>query len=281
MDSEHLDYYKTLNNLQDKVHFYIKKLNKNNTKIFLNGDDPFLKKINLKNVIKFGFNPNNNLIIKNLKLSNKNIKFNIISNTYENLNNIKSNLLGEHNAYNVTAICGVLNELGIKINHNDFMTFLGIERRMNQIGTIKTSLFIDDYAHHPLEIDKLISVLKLFNQKNKFLILEPHRLSRLNQLYDDYLKVLLGVSNLIVLETYSAGESLKKKWKNSKDLVNDINTAKTKKAMYISSYEELFVFFDETINKSKNNLFVCAGAGILSKEIKVYYESRKYRIRKT
>ena len=161
------------------------------------------------------------------------------------------------------------------------MTFLGIERRMNQIGTIKTSLFIDDYAHHPLEIDKLISVIMLFTQQNKFLIIEPHRLSRLNQLYDDYLKVLLGVSNLIVLETYSAGESLKKKWKNSKDLVNDINTAKTKKAMYISSYEELFVFFDETINKSKNNLFVCAGAGILSKEIKVYYESRKYRIRKT
>ena len=146
---------------------------------------------------------------------------------------------------------------------------------MNTIGSIKSSTFIDDYAHHPLEIDKLISVLKLFPQKNKFLIIEPHRYSRLNLLYKEYLNVLQNVQNLLILDTYSAGESLKKNWKTSKDLVNDFNTIKIKKSLYISNYVDLFNFFDEKIKKSNNNLFICAGAGSISKELKSYYESRK------
>ncbi|MDC0861404.1 UDP-N-acetylmuramate--L-alanine ligase [Alphaproteobacteria bacterium] len=281
VDSEHLDYYKTLSNLENKVSSYIEKLNKNNTKFFLNGDDNFLSKINFKNVIKFGFHSTNKLIIKNLQISDKRLKFDLISKAYENIVNVNSNLLGNHNAYNVAAVCCVLNELGIKLKPRDLMSFKGIERRMNIIGSIRSSLFIDDYAHHPVEIDKLISVLKLFPQKNKFLIIEPHRFSRLNSLYQEYITVLLNVPNLIILETYSAGEYLKKNWKNSKNLVNDINAAKTKKAIYINSYEELFGFFDENIIKSKDNLFICAGAGSISKELKNYYESRKKRIRKT
>ena len=121
--------------------------------------------------------------------------------------------------------------------------------------------------------------MKLFPQKNKFLIIEPHRYSRLNLLYNDYIRVLLSAPNLIVLETYSAGEFLKKNWKNSKNLVNDINITKNKKAMYVNSYEELFNFFDENSTKFKDNLFICAGAGTISKELKTYYESRKYRIK--
>ena len=46
-------------------------------------------------------------------------------------------------------------------------------RRMNLLGSINKSLFIDDYAHHPTEIDKLIKVSKLYKKKEIFLILEP------------------------------------------------------------------------------------------------------------
>jgi hypothetical protein len=49
--------------------------------------------------------------------------------------------------------------------------------------------------------------------------------------------------------------------------------------MYVNSYEELFNFFDENSTKFKDNLFICAGAGTISKELKTYYESRKYRIK--
>jgi UDP-N-acetylmuramate--alanine ligase len=145
---------------------------------------------------------------------------------------------------------------------------------MNSIGTIQSSTFIDDYAHHPLEIEKLISVIRLFTQQNKFLIIEPHRYSRLNSLYNDYLRVLSDFGNVIILDTYTAGESLKKNWKNSKDLVNDLNTVKSKKALYINDYQDLFEFLDNMMKKSKNNLFVFAGAGSISSELKTYYARR-------
>lgn len=274
VDKEHLDYYKSLSNLQNKVETYIKKLIKKNTKIFLNGDDKFLKKIKSKNINKFGFDSSNQTIIKNIKVTDKKTSFDLVSSHHSTLKNITSNLLGHHNAYNIASVCCVLNELGIRLKSKDLLSFQGVERRMNSIGTIQSSTFIDDYAHHPLEIEKLISVIRLFRQQNKFLIIEPHRYSRLNLLYNDYLRVLSNFGNVIILDTYTAGESLKKNWKNSKDLVNDLNTVKSKKALYINDYQDLFEFLDNMMKKSKNNLFIFAGAGSISRELKTYYARR-------
>ncbi len=275
VDNEHMDYYKTLANLQMKVKSFIFTLNKNKTKIFLNGDDNFLKKINFKNLNFFGFNKNNQFLIKNLRLKYNNTKFDFFKNRTNVLENVNSNLIGKHNAYNVAAVCSVLLELGIIIKSKDLLSFKGIERRMNIIGKIKNSYFIDDYAHHPVELEKLILSINLFPQKNKFLILEPHRYSRLNLLYLEYIDVLRGVSNLVILDTYAAGETYKKKWKNSKDLVNDINSSQKNKINYFSSYNDLFSFIDEKVIKNSSNLFVVAGAGGISKQLKTYYDSRK------
>ncbi|MAV83102.1 MAG: UDP-N-acetylmuramate--L-alanine ligase [Pelagibacteraceae bacterium] len=277
LDSEHLDFYKTLKNLQNKVKSYLEILNKKNTKIFLNGDDNFLKNIKLKNVIKFGFKKNNINNIYNLKLSHKFLKLDMNSINNKKYLNISSNLIGAHNAYNVAAVISVLNELGINIKQKDLLSFKGINRRMNLLGKIKNTSFIDDYAHHPSELEKLFETLKLFPQTNKYLIIEPHRYSRLNLLYNKYLEVLAKVDNLVVLETYAAGEFFKKGWKNSKDLVNDLNISKIKKTIYMSDYQELFDFFDRQIKSKKNSVLVCAGAGTISKELINYYETRKYK----
>ena len=76
---------------------------------------------------------------------------------------------------------------------------------MNILGKYKNTIFIDDYAHHPTEIEKLIKTLYLY-KKHVVLVIEPHRYSRLNELYDEYLSVLKNVNNLIILKTYEAGE---------------------------------------------------------------------------
>ena len=58
---------------------------------------------------------------------------------------------------------------------------------MNILGKLKKTIFIDDYAHHPTEIEKLINIISLYKKKNVYLIIEPHRYSRLNDLYSEYL----------------------------------------------------------------------------------------------
>ena len=79
-------------------------------------------------------------------------------------------MLGEHNVSNMTAALSVIDSLNIKINKSDILKFKGTLRRMNIIGKLNKNLFIDDYAHHPTELKKLIEVLKLYKNKKNILL---------------------------------------------------------------------------------------------------------------
>jgi UDP-N-acetylmuramate--alanine ligase len=121
----------------------------------------------------------------------------------------------------------------------------------------------------------LIEVCKLFKKKDFFLIIEPHRFSRLNDLYSDYIRILKNTKNLIILKTYSAGENFEKKMKNSKNLVNDLNVLSHNKVSYIDTYEELFELLDNLIAKKNSKIIVTAGAGSISAQMRFFYETRR------
>ena len=146
---------------------------------------------------------------------------------------------------------------------------------MNILGKIKKTTFIDDYAHHPTEIQKLIKISSLYKKKRVFLVLEPHRYSRLNNLYDEYLTVLKNINNLIILKTYEAGEIFKKGMKNSKNLVNDLNVLNNQKTKYIENYHDLFNLLDQFVSNKIERIIIFAGAGDISNQIRFFYESRK------
>ena len=99
----------------------------------------------------------------------------------------------------------------------------------------------------------------LYKKKNIFLIIEPHRYSRLNDLYSEYLSVLKNTNNLIILKTYEAGESYKKGMKNSKNLVNDLNVFNNQKAKYIDKYTDLFNLLDTYLLIKSENIIISAG----------------------
>ena len=277
VDKEHLDYYKSYANLKSKIKNYIKKVSKNSL-VILNNDDIFLQKLsNLsKNIITYGKSKNSNYYYKINKLSEKDSKFHLFQKNEKKITKIRSPLLGEHNVQNLSAIMAVLKNLNIRILNNNIMSFKGIQRRMNALGKIKNSILVDDYAHHPTEIQKLAEVCKLYKNKDFFLIVEPHRFSRLNDLYSDYVRVLKNIKNLIILKTYSAGESFEKNMKDSKNLVNDLNVLSNNKVSYIDTYDELFKLLDTLVNAKNSKIIVAAGAGSISAQMRFFYESRKY-----
>ena len=275
VDEEHLDYYKSYTKLKAKIKTYIKKVSKNSL-VILNNDDIFLQKLSniSKNIITYGKSTKSNYYYKIDKLTEKDSKFNFFQQN-EKIAKIKSPLLGEHNVQNLCAIMAVIKHLNIQISNKDIMNFKGIQRRMNTLGKIKNSILVDDYAHHPTEIQKLIEVCKLYKNKDFFLIIEPHRFSRLNDLYSDYIKILKNIKNLIILKTYSAGESFEKNMKDSKNLVNDLNVLSRNKVSYIDTYDELFKLLDTLVNTKDNKIIVTAGAGSISAQMRLFYESRK------
>ena len=277
VDREHIDFYKSYSNFKSKIKKYIYRQSQKNSKIFINNDDFFLSSLKKYsgNIKTFGSNLDANYSYKLINLTNKRSYFNFLIGKKILFKNLSTNLLGEHNVQNLTAVLSIIDDLGYKIKKSHILSFKGTKRRMNILGKLKKTIFIDDYAHHPTEIEKLINVISLYKKKNVCLIVEPHRYSRLNDLYSEYLSVLKNINNLIILKTYEAGENYKKGMKNSKNLVNDLNVLNDQKAKYIDNYSDLFSLLDQYVKNKRESIIISAGAGEISNQIRFFYDSKK------
>ena len=277
VDREHINFYKSYSNFKSKIKNYILSQIKKDVKIFINNDDNFLfslKKYS-KNLKTFGSNTKANYSYKLIELSDKKSSFKIYKGKKIISKSLTTNLLGEHNVQNLTAVLSIIDDLGYEIKKSHILDFKGTKRRMNILGKLKKTTFIDDYAHHPTEIDKLINIISLYKKKIVILIIEPHRYSRLNDLYKEYLHVLRNTNNLIILKTYEAGESYKQGMKNSKNLVNDLNVSNNQKTRYIDNYSDLFNLLDQFVLNKSESIVITAGAGDISNQIRFFYDSRK------
>tara|TARA_B100001559_G_scaffold102184_1_gene85903 strand:- start:194 stop:1573 length:1380 start_codon:yes stop_codon:yes gene_type:complete len=277
VDREHIDFYKSYSNFKSKIKNYILSQIKKDIRIFINNDDNFLfslKKYS-KNLKTFGSNTKADYSYKLKELSDKKSSFQIYKGKKIISNSLTTNLLGEHNVQNLTAVLSIIDDLGYEIKKSHILDFKGTKRRMNILGKLKKTTFIDDYAHHPTEIDKLINIISLYKKKIVILIIEPHRYSRLNDLYKEYLHVLRNTNNLIILKTYEAGESYKQGMKNSKNLVNDLNVSNNQKTRYIDNYSDLFNLLDQFVLNKSESIVITAGAGDISNQIRFFYDSRK------
>ncbi len=277
VDREHIDFYKSYSNFKSKIKKYIYRQSQKDSKIFINNDDYFLSPLKKysRNIKTFGSNLDANYNYKLIKLTNKRSYFNFFIGKKILYKNLSTNLLGEHNVQNLTAVLSIIDDLGYKIKKSHILSFKGTKRRMNILGKIKKTIFIDDYAHHPTEIEKLINVISLYKKNNVFLIIEPHRYSRLNNLYSEYLNVLKNINNLIILKTYEAGENFKKGMKNSKNLVNDLNVLNNQKTKYIDNYSDLFSLLEQYVKNKRESIIISAGAGEISNQIRFFYDSKK------
>lgn len=116
---------------------------------------------------------------------------------------------GKHNLYNaaVAAFTSLLlgvKEDGVKMG---LAAFLGVKRRYETMGkTAGGASVIHDYAHHPSEIQAVLSVAKEQARGRVIVVFEPHTFSRTQALFDDFVRVLSLADVLVMLPTYSARE---------------------------------------------------------------------------
>jgi len=126
---------------------------------------------------------------------------------------IELNLPGKHNLLNALASIAVAHELGVSDKHivNALRHFQGISRRCHVRGDIKINNFnvtlIDDYAHHPTEIEATFEAIRAgWPNRRLVVIYQPHRFTRLRDLIEDFSRVLSQADNLLMLDVYPAGE---------------------------------------------------------------------------
>ena len=121
-------------------------------------------------------------------------------------------------------------------------------------------MIYDDYAHHPTEIKASYQIANILNKKNVIVVFQPHRFSRTQKLFKEFIKVLSKIKILYILDIYPAGEKRIKNI-NSKNMIKIIKQ-KNKSAHYISKKENI----NNTLSKYYNdeNLIVFMGAGSIT-----------------
>ena len=219
IDKEHLDYYKSLKSLKDNFIKFIEKT-PSFGKSFICLDDKnnkdVIKKIRNLNYNTYGTNKLSNFKILNILQKENYSKFDIkitLPGSKENLiKNIKIPLIGLHNIRNSTAALSVAFSIGIpvKIIKKGLEKFSGVQRRFTKIFSFKNVPFFDDYAHHPTEITEVLNgVREVYKNKEVVCIFQPHRISRIKNLHEEFSKSFKKADTVILCPVFKAGENIK------------------------------------------------------------------------
>lgn len=179
-------------------------------------DDPVIRELIPligRQVITYGFSDDADVQLKRYRQKAQKSIFTILRVGKLNLD-IELNIPGRHNALNAAAAVAVATEDGIKDNAilRALAVFEGTGRRFDQLGLFPVddghALLVDDYGHHPSEIDVTIQAARAgWENYRLVMIFQPHRYSRTRDLYDDFVNVLAQVDVLLMLDVYSAGET--------------------------------------------------------------------------
>ena len=115
---------------------------------------------------------------------------------------------GRHNVQNALAAVGVALELGIDdaLIATGFSRFHGVKRRFTKVGEVDGTMIIDDYGHHPVEIRAVLSAAREGAEGRVIAVVQPHRYSRLSDLFEDFSAAFNDADLVFVAPVYAAGE---------------------------------------------------------------------------
>ena len=271
IDREHMDFYKTLDDLKKSFYEFIKKV-PSFGKTFICIDDKInrelIKIIKNKNFYTYGKDSKSNFIIKNVvqkkEITQFDLTINLPNKKKQQIKNIKIPLLGIHNVRNSVAAIAVSLTVGITVKDikNGLSKFKGVQRRFNKIFTFNNINFYDDYAHHPTEIKMVLDgIKKVYQGYEKVCVFQPHRISRLRDLRKEFSFSFHNADIVILCPVYVAGEKIKLNFSYLKFAKEIIENSKVRLFLVKDNFQ-LAKFIKKNINGKK--IVIGMGAGSIS-----------------
>lgn len=255
-DVDHLDVYGSNETFQEGFQHYVELIDNNG--FLVRHKDVHLNHVN---TISYGLDSGADYTGENLRF--KNAKFMLDVQTPSGIwNDVELGLCGIHNAENAISCIALCSELGLKEDEirNGLKSFTGVKRRFEYHIKTEKLVYIDDYAHHPTEINALISSVRLLYPGRKITaIFQPHLFSRTRDFMIDFCKELSKIDDLILLPIYAARE----------EPIIDVTSEKllekiSSKNKHILSQKEAV----EYVTKSTSGVLLTIGAGDIDRIIK-------------
>ncbi|MCW8086940.1 UDP-N-acetylmuramate--L-alanine ligase [Sabulicella glaciei] len=118
-------------------------------------------------------------------------------------------MLGQHNVQNALAAIavGVEMEVPEDVIRQALAGFKGVKRRFTRVGETGGIAVIDDYGHHPVEIAAVLKAARQAGARDVIAVVQPHRYSRLKQLFAEFCTCMNDAGTVIVADVYAAGEA--------------------------------------------------------------------------
>jgi len=207
IDADHLDIYKSKNFVNEAFEQFIQQIKPNGILIIKSGIDVEIKRDDI-HVYTYSLNNNADFKAENIRIDNGLYVFDFVS-KHIKIRNLKLGLPGRINVENAVAAIAMayLNGAHQDEIYNAVPKFKGIERRFDYQIHRKDFVYIDDYAHHPEELNAVIlSVKELFKDKKVTGIFQPHLYSRTRDFADEFAQSLDLLDEIILLDIYPARE---------------------------------------------------------------------------
>ncbi len=266
LEREHLDIYTDLEDIKrafvefaNKVPFY--------GFVILCLDEPSIQEILpliRKKVVTYGLNPQSDLRAVNISFHENHSKFNLIRHG-KDLGEVTLKVPGLHNIKNSMAAIGIGLEIGIGFEEikRAVESFTGVYRRLELKADVDGVMVVDDYAHHPTEVQATLSALKSgWPEKRVVAVFQPHLYSRTRDFHDEFGRSFLNADLLVVTEIYPAREE-PIQGITGELVVNDARAFGHKEAHYIPDKKQLPEFLAKTAKPG--DIVVTLGAGDISK----------------
>ena len=220
IDPEHLDYYGSYDAVKDAFRQFIENLPFYGFGV-LCADHPEVlamsAKITDRRLVTYGTNPQADVRGVNIRHEIDGQHFDVeissrLSNESRKLKDVHLPMHGMHNLRNSLAAISIGNELGMSdaVIKKSLSAFSGVKRRFTMTGEVNGITVIDDYGHHPVEIEATLSAARdVQNARGGRVIavVQPHRFTRLRDLFDQFATCFSNADTVLVADVYTAGES--------------------------------------------------------------------------
>ena len=218
IDPEHMDHYGSMEQLRKSFDTFVENLPFYGFAV-LCADHPEVQaltsRMSDRRRITYGFNPQADIWAVNVRSEATGSTFDLVIRARGESDQarwvgLKIPMAGRHNVQNSLAAIAVARELGGTEEQvrTALAKFGGVKRRFTPVGEWNKVRIIDDYGHHPVEIAAVLRAARDVQGPNKRVIavVQPHRYTRLRDLFEDFCTCFNNADHVIVAPVYAAGE---------------------------------------------------------------------------
>ena len=271
IDPEHLDHWKNFDQLREAFKNFVQNIPFYGFAV-LCIDHPevqaLIGKVTDRRIFTFGFSPQADVRAVNVRTEIGQSTFDVVirervDSEERVIKDVRLPMVGDHNVSNSLAAITVALELGIPDDKivSAFDGFTGVKRRFTKTGEVDGVTIIDDYGHHPVEIKAVLKAARKATQNNVIAVVQPHRYSRLHDLFEEFCTCFNDADSVIVADVYEAGES-PIEGANRDALVEGLRNRGHRHVAALEGPESLASMIAR--EAKPGDLVVCLGAGSIS-----------------